>query len=339
MKRQVKVCLIPGDGIGPEVIGCARRVLEALSTGDDAPSFSFEEHAAGYGTYCERGTALPVETVEAAKNADAVLLAALDVARIPAGTAEPLTELRNQLAVNASVRPARSLPGKSAGRSIDAIVVREVTEGLYSGIEYKASAHAACAVRVITREASTKVARVGFELARTRRKRVTAVHKIGILKLTDGLFLESVKDVARDYPDVEYETRNVDACALELIKEPEHFDIIVSTNAFGDILSDVAIALGAGLGLAPSGCVGDRWAYFEPVHGTAPDIAGKGIANPIATILTAVMMLRHIGETSSADAVENAVLQVLEAGQVRTRDLGGQASSAEITDAVIAALR
>jgi isocitrate/isopropylmalate dehydrogenase len=337
MTRQISVCLIPGDGIGPEVVNCARAVLDAISAKPGAPAFSYDEHTAGFGAYENGGDPLPAPTIAAVKKADATLLGALDVARIPAGVAEPLTRLRTELGVNASVRPAVSLPG--APIQIDTIVVREVTEGIYSGIEYRTTPDAACAVRVITRQASEKVARVAFELAQGRRKKVTAVHKIGLLKLTDGLFLEACRDVGRNYPDVKFETRNVDACALELIREPNHFDVIVATNAFGDILSDVAIGLGAGLGLAPSGCVGDRWAYFEPVHGTAPDIAGQGIANPIATILTAAMMLRHLGEVRWAEAIETAVRQVLDAGQVRTRDLGGRANSTEMTDAIITALQ
>jgi isocitrate/isopropylmalate dehydrogenase len=193
---------------------------------------------------------------------------------------------------------------------------------------------------VVTRAASLKAARMAFEQAKARNRqgRVTAVHKIGVLKLTDGLFLDCAKEVAKYYPDIELEIRNIDACAMELVREPAHFDVILATNAFGDILSDIAAGLAAGLGLAASGCIGEQWAYFEPVHGTAPDIAGQGIANPCATVLSAAMMLRYLGEDASADAVEGAVADVLAAGEVRTGDLGGRATSAEMTDAIIAAL-
>ncbi|MBN8955567.1 MAG: isocitrate/isopropylmalate dehydrogenase family protein [Rhizobiales bacterium] len=339
MANSYSICVVPGDGIGSEVTGCARRMLDSLATMPDGPSFSFNEQPAGYGAWIEFGTSIPQPTVDAAKAADAVMLGACDVARIPAGAGEPLGTLRKELVVNASVRPARSVPGISKGtQSIDCLVVREVTEGLYSGIEYDAGPDAACAVRLITRGASTRAAKVAFEQARMRRKRVTAVHKIGALKLTDGLFLECVRAVGADYPDVELETANVDACAMHMVQHPEQFDVILATNVFGDILSDLAIGLAAGLGLAPSACVGDRWGYFEPVHGTAPDIAGKGIANPCATILSAAMMLRHLGETKAADAVEAAVLQVLKDGKVRTGDIGGAATSAQMTDAIIAAI-
>jgi isocitrate dehydrogenase (NAD+) len=218
------------------------------------------------------------------------------------------------------------------------MVVRENTEGIYSGIEWQAGPDVACGVRLITRKASTRVARAAFEQARLRRRKVTAVHKLGGLKLTDSLFLESVKSVADEYPEVEYETRNVDACALEMVREPSHFDVILATNTFGDILSDIGAGLVGGLGLAPSGCFGERYAYFEPVHGSAPDIAGRGIANPIATILSAAFMLRHLGEVTAAERVEGAIERLLAEGGPRTRDLGGSATSAEFTDALIQAL-
>jgi isocitrate/isopropylmalate dehydrogenase len=306
----------------------------------DGPNFAFDEQPAGHGAWIKLGSAIPQSTVDAAKAANAVLLGACDVAQIPAGAGEPLGTLRKELVVNASLRPARTVEGISKGtKSIDCLVVREVTEGLYSGIEYDAGPDAACAVRLITRGASTRAAKVAFEQARTRRRRVTAVHKIGALKRTDGLFLECVRAVAAEYPDVELETANVDACAMHMVQHPEQFDVILATNVFGDILSDLAIGLAAGLGLAPSACIGDRWAYFEPVHGTAPDIAGKGIANPCATILTAAMMLRYLKETKAANAVEAAVWDVLKAGKVRTGDIGGKATSAQMTDAIIAEIR
>lgn len=215
------------------------------------------------------------------------------------------------------------------------VVVREVTEGIYSGIEYPVGKDGACSVRVITRDASTRAARIAFEQASRRRGKVTAIHKLGALKLTDSLFLESVADVAASFPDIEYETKNVDACALELVRWPEEFDVILSTNAFGDILSDVAAGLAGGLGIAPSGCVGERWAYFEPVHGTAPDIAGKGIANPIATILSVALMLRHIGELEVGEEIEKAVSRALASEDLRTGDLGGSATSTQITEGII----
>ena len=339
------ICVLPGDGIGPEVTNCAKRVLDSLASFDNGPMFEFKTRPAGHGTFTSTGNAMPDSTMEAAKAADSVLVGAMDVAQIPSGGGDPLRSLRVGLEVGASVRPSRSIKGvKSPADNIDCVIVREVTEGLYSRVEYMVGDDAACAVRIITRKASTKTARMAFEHARERQKaknpthekgRVTAVHKVGALKLTDGLFLDSVNAVATEYPDIEYETRNIDACAMEMIREPEHFDVILSTNTFGDILSDVGAGLAAGLGLAASGCIGERWAYFEPVHGTAPDIAGKGIANPCATILSAAMMLRHIGEIDCADAVESSVTAVLGYNELRTGDLGGSATSTEMTDAII----
>ncbi|MEP4378675.1 MAG: isocitrate/isopropylmalate family dehydrogenase [Alphaproteobacteria bacterium] len=349
MADSYTICLLPGDGIGPEVIDCARRVLDAL-TAAGGPAFAYDVQPAGHGTFLEGGHSMPAATMTAAKKADAVFLGAMDVAEISPDGGDPLGELRIALEVGASVRPSRTLAGiASPAADIDCVVVREVTEGLYTRIEYPVGDDAACAVRVITRGASLKTARMAFEQAAARQRtraaagidkpaRVTAVHKIGVLKLTDGLFLDACATVARDYPDIEYETRNIDACAMDMVREPGHFDVILATNAFGDILSDVAAGLAAGLGLAASACIGDRWAYFEPVHGTAPDIAGRGIANPCATILSAAMMLRYLGEDAYAGAVEQAVYTVIAAGVVRTGDLGGTANSSEMTDAIIEAL-
>ncbi len=292
---------------------------------------------------------MPDASMAAAKAADAVFLGAMDVAQIPPGGGDPLGDMRIELEVAASVRPSRTIPGiPSPADDIDCVVVREVTEGLYSRDEYQPDDDTAYAIRVVTREASRRTARMAFEQATARRRargarsdksaRVTAVHKVGVLKLTDGLFLETCAEIAKEYPDIIYETRNIDACAMEMVREPGHFDVILATNAFGDILSDIAAGLAAGLGLAASACIGDRWAYFEPVHGTAPDIAGKGIANPCATILSAAMMLRYLGEDAGAAAVEAAVLEVLADGQIRTGDLGGTAGSAKMTEAIVGAL-
>ena len=332
------ICILAGDGIGPEVTGCARKVLEALCEKSEGLALAFEEHSAGCDTFERTGETLSPAVMEAAKRADAVMVGAFDVARLPAHAEQPLHALRNEFDVHASIRPSRSYEGlESSYGPIDAVVVREVTEGIYSGIEYKTGPDAACAVRVITRQASARTAEIAFQQASARRKKVTAVHKLGALKLTDSLFLEAVGDVAKKYPDVTFETRNIDACALEMIRQPAEFDVILATNTFGDILSDVGAGVAGGLGLAPSSCIGARWAYFEPVHGTAPDIAGKGIANPVATILSTALMLRYLDEEAAADRIDRAVAAVLASGP-RTGDLGGKATSAEVTDAIIAAL-
>lgn len=336
MPKTYTICVLAGDGIGPEVTGSACEVLASLAE-DGGPSFVFKHGVAGCDAFEKNGDAFPAATLELAKSADAVLVGAFDVARLPEEAVQPLHALRHEFDVHASVRPSRSFPGIPTRADIDVVVVREVTEGIYSGIEYRAGPDAACAVRVITRGASARTAEIAFQQASQRRRKVTAVHKLGALKLTDGLFLEACRDVARRYPDVTFETRNIDACALEMIRHPEDFDVILATNTFGDILSDVGAGLAGGLGLAPSSCIGARWAYFEPVHGTAPDIAGLGIANPLATILSTAMMLRYLGEPKSADAVEKAVEIVLEKGP-RTGDLGGKAKTVDITKAVIGAL-
>jgi isocitrate dehydrogenase (NAD+) len=230
------ICLIPGDGIGPEVVGCARRLLEALVTHPSGLSFMFEEHPAGHDSYRASDEALPAKTIAAAKAADGVLAGAMDVAAIPRQVPNPLSGLRRQLDVFANLRPARTFRGVPArSGEMNMMVVRENTEGIYSGIEYSAGPDAACGVRLITRKASTRVARAAFEQAMKRRRKVTAVHKLGALKLTDSLFLESVQSVAHEFPEVEYETRNVDACALEMVQNPAHFDVILATNTFGDI--------------------------------------------------------------------------------------------------------
>jgi isopropylmalate/isohomocitrate dehydrogenase-like protein len=337
-RNEFTICVLAGDGIGPEVTGCARRVLESLAGKTGGPAFTFVERSAGCDAYEKTGEALSSDTLDAAKAADAVLVGAFDVARMPQDAMQPLHAIRHEFDVHASVRPSRSYSRLNAPYpDIDVVVVREVTEGIYSGIEYRAGPDAACAVRLITRKASARTAEIAFKQASERRRKVTAVHKLGALKITDSLFLEAVRSVAEKYPDVTLETRNIDACALELIRHPGDFDVILATNTFGDILSDVAAGVAGGLGLAPSSCIGARWAYFEPVHGTAPDIAGKGIANPIATILSTAMMLRYLGVPEAADTVERAVAAVLADGP-RTGDLGGKATSAEVTDAVIAAL-
>ncbi len=333
-----KILLIPGDGIGPEVVGAARSVLEALPGVVPDLRFEFAEAPIGMAALRAGHDAVPEATVEAAKAADAILLGAIDEAALPKGT-RALGPFRRLLEAYANIRPVRSYPGvRCLCPDLDVVVVRECTEGLYSGIEFETGPDAACAVRVITRQGSERVARAAFEVARARRRRVTAVHKLGSLKRTDGLFLEAVRAVEAAYPDVALETRNIDACAMELILHPAHFDVILATNMFGDILSDEAAGLAGGIGLAASAVRGDRYAYFEPVHGTAPDIAGKGIANPLAAILAAALMLEHLKEQAAARAIQRAVAAVLAEGGPRTPDLGGSATTAEVTAAVVARL-
>jgi homoisocitrate dehydrogenase len=332
------ICLIPGDGVGREVIPAAARVLAAV-----LPGAAFVEADAGWACFERYGTALPEATLQAVAAADATLFGATQSpSSVVEGYRSPILALRKQFDLYANLRPAIQLaPG---GRPVDLLIVRENTEGLYSGRERR-DGDTAIAERVITRRASERIARVAFEQARKRVthhvSRITCViivHKANVLKLTDGLFRESCLAVARDYPDVQVEEMLVDAAAMWLAKDPTRFDVIVTTNLFGDILSDLAAGLAGGLGVAPSANVGaGRVAIFEPVHGSAPDIAGRGVANPVGAILSASMLLDHLGEQEAGERVRRAVAQTVADG-VTTPDLGGRSTTEQVTDAIEARL-
>lgn len=324
------IVTIPGDGIGTEVMAAAVKVLEALAE-KTGLEFEFSLLYAGDEHKERTGVALPPETVEGVKASDACLFAAVgDTAK------EVIIPLRQRLNLYANLRPAKAYPGVPAvNPDVDIMIVRENTEGIYKMIGDRGRDYG-FNVRVITREASERIVRYAFEYARRNGKsKVSAVHKANVLDYTDDVFLEAARDVAKDYPGIAYEEVIVDACAMKLVLSPQQFQVIVTTNMFGDILSDEAAGLVGGLGMAPSGNVGDELCIFEPVHGSAPDIAGKGIANPVATILSAVMMLEWLGEKEAADRVEAAVLKVLEEGEVRTPDLGGANTTDDVADAVI----
>ncbi len=324
-----RVCLIEGDGIGREVIPAGRRILEATGV-----AFQFCEAEAGWGAFERYGIALPETAVAAVQGAAATLFGAVSSPLHPVtGYASPIVALRRRLNLYANLRPVRSQPVASSRPGIDMIIVRENTEGLYAGRE-RGDGNEAVAERVITRGASERIARVAFCLAAQRRGLVTVVHKANVLRLTCGLFREAAMHVAKEFPHVRMEEMLVDATAMRLITEPERFDVIVTTNLFGDILSDEAAALVGGLGLAPSGNVGDEQAVFEPVHGSAPDIAGRGVANPVATFLAAAMLLDHLSEREAAAHVRDAVDSVLRT-RTRTPDLGGSATTEDVTQAVI----
>ena len=346
MLHPYRICLIEGDGIGHEVIPVGRRLLEATGL-----PFEFIPAEAGWETFQRRGTALPEETVTAATEADATLFGAVSSPLQPVvGYKSPIVALRRQLDLYANLRPVRSQPVPGSRPGIDMLIVRENTEGLYSGRE-RSDGNEAVTERVITRRGSERIVRLSFCLAQGRINRrdaegaeknengplVTIVHKANVLRATCGLFREVAFQVAKEFPEVRAEEMLVDTCAMRLITEPERFDVLVTTNLFGDILSDEAAALVGGLGLAPSGNVGERQALFEPVHGSAPDIAGKGIANPMATFLAVAMLLDHLGEGQMAGRVRAAVDWVLREGP-RTPDLGGAARIDEVTEAVIVGL-
>jgi len=327
------ITLIPGDGIGPEVSAAARQVLDASGV-----KFEWQEALAGVAALESLGDPLPEATIEAVRAADATLKGPTTT---PSGVGfrSINVALRQQLTLYANYRPARSLPGiKTRYDDVDLIVVRENTEGLYSGLEHTVVPGVVESLRIITAVASERIAKFAFETAqRQNRKRVTCVHKANILKLSDGLFLDSCRKVAADFPEIEFDDCIVDAAAMKLVINPQQFDVMVMENLFGD-LSDLTSGLVGGLGVTPSANVGDGMAVFEAVHGSAPDIAGKGIANPTALILSGVLMLRYLGEKDAADRVEGAIRAVLAAGETMTGDLGGKATTRQFTEAVLAAI-
>jgi isocitrate dehydrogenase (NAD+) len=327
-----RIVLIPGDGIGPEVTAAAQRVIEATGL-----EIEWETRLAGQSALDELGSPLPPETLAAVRGADATLKGPTAT---PSGTGfrSVNVELRQKLQLYANYRPARSLPGvPSRYENVDLIVVRENTEGLYSGLEHEVVPGVVESLRVVTEQASERIARFAFETARRQgRKRVTCVHKANILKLSDGLFLRTCGRVAKEFSDIAYDDSIIDAAAMKLVLNPQSFDVMVMENLFGDIVSDLTAGLVGGLGLAPSANVGDGVAVFEAVHGSAPDIAGKGIANPTAIILSAVLMLRYLGEKHAADRIETAIRSVFTNGTVRTGDLGGTATTNQFVDAVLA---
>lgn len=328
------ICLIPGDGIGREVIPAARVVLDAVGF-----AARYVEAEAGWETFERRGTALPDATLELVRQASATLFGAVSSpSERVAGYRSPIVALRRELDLYACIRPVQSLPLPDARPGVDIVVVRENTEGLYSGIETREE-NRATATRVVTREASRRIARFALDLARANgRRRITVVHKANVLRETCGLFRETALEVLRDREGIEVNELLVDNCAYQLARRPEQFDVIVTTNLFGDILSDIASAWGGGLGLAASANLGNTTGVFEPVHGSAPDIAGQGIANPLAAIAAAASMLDFLGEMKRSRNIRLAIRTVIETGPL-TPDLGGTATTEELTNAVVTALR
>ncbi len=323
-----KIVVIPGDGIGKEVMDAAMLILEKLNL-----PFDFSYYEAGDEALEKYGKALPDETLEACRKSDAVLFGAAGET-----AADVIVRLRRELQTFANVRPAKAIEGIDClYPGLDIVVVRENTECLYMGFEF-GFGDVTEAIRVITKKASERIARYAFELARREgRKKVTALHKANVMKKTCGLFRDVCKEVAKDYPEIQYNDYYIDAACMYLVMDPFRFDVIVTTNMFGDIVSDLAAGLVGGLGLAPSANVGEKTAIFEPVHGAAFDIAGKGIANPTAMILTACMMLRHFGYVEEARKVEAAVERVIKEGK-RTPDLGGSLKTMEFANEVASLL-
>jgi homoisocitrate dehydrogenase len=336
-----RIAIIPGDGVGKEVVPAAQRVLEALPL-----NITFIPLQAGWEVFGRTGTALPQRTAAAIRACDGAIFGAT---QSPSGKVEgyssPILALRKQLDLYTNLRPIASMPVPGSLLGIDMLIVRENTECLYVRQErLEDSGNTAVAQRVITRRASERIARMAFEQARRRagqthhaQPHVTVVHKANVLNLTDGLFREACLNVAANYPDVQVEEQLVDSMIYRMIREPQRYDVVVAPNLYGDILSDAAAALVGGLGLASSANAGDNFVLAEPVHGSAPDIAGQGIANPVATILAAAQLLEALGEASCAAAIQRAVRRTLADG-VLSGDLGGQATTQDVTDAVIAQL-
>lgn len=327
--RAPRIVVIPGDGIGGEVIPPVAAMLHAL-----LPDATFTQAEAGFGAYAQHGTPLPETTRAVCAAADAILFGAVTTPPDIPGYRSPILQLRQSLGLAANLRPVRGLPIPGSRPDVDLLIVRENTEDVYSGIEEtSADGERATTLRVITGAASRRVAHTALQMARERRGRCTVVHKANVLRASDGLFRRCVHEVAADYADVALDEMLVDNAALQLVQRPETFDVLVTTNMFGDILSDLAAAHIGGLGVAASANVGAGVGLFEPVHGSAPDIAGRGIANPTATLLAAVLLLRHLGAHAAADRLEHATHAALAAG-IRTPDLGGTATTTAMCAAV-----
>ncbi len=316
-----KISVIPGDGIGKEVMEATLHVLEAIDV-----EFDYAFADAGDEHMEKTGVALPQETVDIVKASQACLFGAAGET-----AADVIVKMRQELDLYVNLRPVKSYPGTNCiFDNLDFVIVRENTEGLYIGLEEETS-EGATATRVVTRKASERICKYAFEYAKkTGRGKVTAVHKANVLKKTDGVFKDSFYQVAKQYPEMELDDRYVDATAMFFITKPEMFDVIVTTNLFGDILSDEGAGLVGGLGLIPSANIGENQGLFEPVHGSAPRHAGKGTANPSAMILSAVLMLDYLEETDAARKLEYALVKVLEEGKVVTPDLGGNASTMDM---------
>lgn len=337
MSQPLRLCVIPGDGIGPEVTPVAVTVLQAI-----LPNLTIVEAQAGWGTFEHSGTALPDATLRAARDCGAVLFGAVaSPSHAVAGYRSPIVTLRRQLDVFANLRPSRSWPVASAHPRLDLLVVRENTEGLYAGRE-RLEGDTAITERVITRQGTTRVAGVAYRLAAEAGRRVTIVHKANVLRVGDGLWREACLAVAGEFPGVPTDEGLVDSVAYHLVRQPERYQLLLTPNLYGDILSDLAAAIAGGLGLAPSVSLGQGTAIAEPVHGAAPDIAGQGIADPLGAVLSAALLARHAwGRPNVADTIEAAVDQVLRQGQ-RTPDLAGPGEPSidteQIGQALLAAL-
>jgi len=328
------ITLLPGDGIGPEVTAATVRVLEAAGA-----KFEWEHHAAGAEALSRHGDPLPEEVLESIVR-NRVALKGPITTPVGRGFQSVNVRLRRALDLYANLRPARTLPGvPSRFSGVDLVIVRENTEGLYSGIEHEVVPGVIESLKVITEKASLRVAQFAFDYARSHgRKRVTTVHKANILKLGDGLFLDCARRTAADFPEIAHDDRIIDNLCMQLVIRPETYDMLLLENLYGDIVSDLCAGLVGGLGVVPGANIGEVGAVFEAVHGSAPDIAGQNLANPLALMQSGVMMLRYLDLHEPADRIDAALAAVLAEPHLRTRDLGGEASTTEFTEAVVRAL-
>ena len=326
-----RITLIPGDGIGPEVASAVVSIIEATGV-----EIEWEEHIAGQAALDKYGVTLPNELIESIKR-NKVGLKGPITTPVGKGFTSVNVGLRKALDLYANLRPIRALPNVPCRNpDLNLVVVRENTESLYSGLEHEIIPGVVESLKIITKKASTRIARFAFEFAQSeKRKKITCTHKANIMKMSDGLFLKCFHTVAKDFPDIESVDMIIDNASMQLVMRPEQFDVLLCENLYGDIVSDLCAGLIGGLGLVPGANIGEKGAVFEAVHGSAPDIAGKGIANPTALLQSAILMLRHIEERDAADTIEKAMLKVFEAGKVRTRDIGGTSSTNEFADAII----
>jgi isocitrate dehydrogenase (NAD+) len=324
------ITLIPGDGIGPEVTAAVVRIFKAA-----AVDVEWERHEAGVNAFKRCNQSLPIELLDSIRR-NKVALKGPVTTPIGEGFTSVNVGLRKALDLYANLRPVRNLPGvDSRFANVDLIIVRENTEDLYAGLEHEIIPGVVESLKIITERASTRISRFAFEYARTNgRRMVTAIHKANIMKLSDGLFLESTRTVSREFIDITYDERIVDAVCMQLVMRPEKFDVLVLPNLYGDIVSDLCAGLVGGLGVVPGANMGLEMAVFEAVHGSAPDIADKNLANPTALLLSGLMMLDHLGENERAARIRAALTKILTAGVVRTHDLDGKASTTEFTDAI-----
>jgi isocitrate dehydrogenase (NAD+) len=329
-----RVTLIPGEGIGPEVASATRRVLEATGVQID-----WEEIAGRSDSSSNQEKTVNQAAVESVRRNHVALKGPMATA-IAGGAPSVNVALRKTLDLYANLRPVKNMPGvKSHFQGVDLTLVRENTEDLYSGLEHEVVPGVVESLKIITERASTRIAKFAFEYAKHHgRKKIHAIHKANIMKLSDGLFLRSVRAVAAQFPQIEYKELIVDNACMQIVMDPQQFDMLLLPNLYGDVMSDLAAGLVGGLGVVPSANIGDECAMFEAVHGTAPDIAGKGFANPTALLMSSILMLDHLGERTAAERIQNALESVYREAKHTTRDVGGKAGTEEFADALIAAL-